>query len=46
MNKNISYHELLQLQRKYFNIYYTIENQFVDQRDYDMDISLESPLLD
>ena len=42
----IQYHELLELQHDYFDRYYTIQNQYADERAYDMDVSLNSPLLD
>lgn len=38
--------ELLQLQGKYFQLYMKILSQPLNERDFDMDISLSSPLLD
>lgn len=44
--KDERYEELLQLQGKYFNLYMRIFSQPPNERDFDMDISLDSPLLD
>ncbi|KKP87044.1 MAG: hypothetical protein UR89_C0008G0016 [Candidatus Roizmanbacteria bacterium GW2011_GWA2_35_8] len=44
--KNERHSELLQLQGKYFNLYMRIFSQPPNERDFDMDISLDSPLLD
>jgi len=38
--------ELLQLEGKYFELYTKILSQPTNERDFDMDISLDSPLLD
>ena len=44
LKEKVNYYTLLQFQTKYFNLYRRILNQ--SERDYDMDVSLDSPLLD
>lgn len=44
--KNERHSELLQLQGKYFNLYMKIISQPTNEREFDMDVSLASPLLD
>jgi len=46
MKKNIPYPELLELEEKYFDLHSRISGAPVTERGYDMDISLDSPLLD
>lgn len=46
MIKDGRHNELLQLQGKYFELYRRILSQPQNERDFDMDISLSSPLLD
>lgn len=46
MKRDIRYNNLIKLQKKYFQLYRKISLQPPDQRDYEMDISLRSPLVD
>jgi hypothetical protein len=46
MRKNITYAKLLELDEKYFDLYSRIVSAPPNERGYEMDISLDSPLLD
>ncbi|OGD64036.1 hypothetical protein A2160_04600 [Candidatus Beckwithbacteria bacterium RBG_13_42_9] len=45
MKMEIDYHQLLSLQRKYWQLYRKISSQPQEERDYETDISFDSPFL-